>query len=270
MDNQNEQYVYLYRDERGNPRYVGRGKNSVRSLAHGTLSGHNSDLDDWLKASKFSLEICGPFESEDICCTVESALISCLVQTPRLANDFFNKSLGVSKGQFRPAAVPAAFMDRPQEPALTRSDFDRFIDDGLRFLFVYINASKFSDGRKGYDIADIPSDDEIASRSEKYWQLSKKIEGWRSKQTHFPTHLVALSGPKERRFVVGCSEIIRNTSGCWVMLDNMFHAEGMVTVPIERKNLDALGMRGRHLSSSMPIAFNSFRHSVFQLYPDND
>lgn len=164
-------------------------------------------------------------------------------------------------------AVPLHLADRPLQPPLTRDHLHELTSSGYRLLFVYINGSDFSDGRKGYDVADIPNDNEIADRAEKFWQLARYLSDWRQYPETAPTHLVAVSGPKGRRFVIACSDISRDEAGCWRIPKEKIHAGGLVTVPINRKDLDALEIRGRRLSADIPITFGSFRHSVFLLYP---
>jgi hypothetical protein len=260
-------YVYIFRDERGIPRYVGRGKDSQRPMAHGTLSGHNKDLDHWIQEGRFSLEICGPFPNEETSQIVEGAVMSALSQTPRLKEQLYNKVSGHSAGQFRPIAVPLHLAGRSVQPSLTTGDLDELTNSDNPLLFVYINGSDFSDGRKGYDVAHIPEDAEIADRAEKFWQLARFLPDWRRNPNTAPTHLVAVSGPRERRFVVACSEILLDEVGFWRISENMIHPGGLVTVPIKGSDLDALELRGRRISADVPITFGSFRHSVFRLYP---
>jgi hypothetical protein len=95
------QFVYLYRDDKGDARYVGRGGKPARALSHTNLRGHNPELTaELLKSKKYSIEIAGPFGDEDIAALVEAALISALSDAPdfQLANQIG----GVSRGRFRP------------------------------------------------------------------------------------------------------------------------------------------------------------------------
>ncbi len=73
-----EQYfVYVYRDQSGNPIYFGQGINAPRANSHVGAS-HNEELDTWLKANpgKYRLEILGPLGNKDMADAVETALIS--------------------------------------------------------------------------------------------------------------------------------------------------------------------------------------------------
>src|SRR2546430_15561681 len=91
-------FVYLYRDERGRAQYVGYGERAARASSH-LRESHNPGLSEFIQSGKFSIEVAGPYETEKIGRTVETALISAL-------KPVLNVIQGSSADRFRPLGVP--------------------------------------------------------------------------------------------------------------------------------------------------------------------
>jgi hypothetical protein len=164
-----DHYVYLYRDKNRNPIYVGRGEKAERSYAHTTSRAHNQTLSELLKDGSHSIEIAGPFQSAETAAAVEAALISALSGTPRLNELLANKNEGDSQGRFRPIGVPLSLENRISETPLKRENLKQLASEFGPVLVVYVNDQDFSDGRTGFNPAQIPTDQKIVDRIEKYW-----------------------------------------------------------------------------------------------------
>lgn len=246
-----EHYVYLYRDDKGKPRYVGYGKNPSRAIAH--LSGsHNEALSDFLAKRKHGLEIAGPFGTEAAGRAVETALISALKPDCNLAP-------GQSQWRFRPFGIPVEFADRMSLPPLTRANFlqPRAGSRSPSVLFVYIARKDFK-GRPGYDPAKPPTAKQILKRMIKCWQIGKYVSQWRENVLQSPTLLVGLSGSPKARIVIGAARVDQTR---WK------HAKpegGLYEVPIiPSSNLDASKLRCRRISPEANIEFGSFASQFF-------
>ena len=261
-------YVYLYRDVKGFPRYVGKATDLARSTSHATPAAHNKGLHDWIQEGEHTIEIIGPLENENMAAMIESALISCLVGTPTIEKSLFNKIEGTSRGAFRPLYVPAEMNERMTEPAISRQDLEELQGAIGPLLFVFVGNKSIID-RKGFGALTLPSYTEVAERVEKYWQLQKRVREWSKHVERFPKALVALAGPAENRIVVACLEIELDDNQAWRASDT--HPNGLMTVPIRKAredDLDFRGMRGRRISKDAGLKFNSFRHEQFKIFPE--
>jgi hypothetical protein len=245
-------YVYLYRDERGRPRYVGYGKAQTRASVHLTRS-HNRALAAFIAKGKYNLEIAGPFGSEAAGRAVETALISAL--KPDL-----NVDPGQTRWRFRPLGVPERFADRLLLPPLLREEFlkRRAGQVPCPVIFVRINERDFEDGRVGYNAAHPPTDRQILERMDKWWSLSRFAEVWSNRPSTSPKTLIAISGRPGAQIVAGALRIDR--SG-WERAE---HDGALYVVPTEGpRDLDALGLRGRRVSADADIKFGPFRNQSF-------
>ncbi len=254
-----DHYVYLYRDEKGRtPRYVGYGKKPQRATSH-LVGSHSKALQAFLQRRKYTLEIAGPFGSEELGRAVETAMISSL--QPDL-----NVNRGSNKYRFRPLGVPELFAARLGEPTLSRVDLLKVAKNGgpSPLLFVLINNQDFDDGRKGYDPVNPPSDEEILGRMDKYWYLKRFVPGWIERPETCPRILIGVSGPIERRFILGSAWIDQSKFELTSPYGTQYE------VPTNGPaNLDARGLRGRRISPEANIKFGSVTSQIFLiLKPD--
>lgn len=247
-------YVYLYRSSPGGrARYVGYGASPSRALGHRGES-HNDALEAFIAEGEYILEIAGPYGSRQEGLHVETALISAM-----------RPDLNVAPGdatRFRPVGVPGHLADRILLDPLGEDELG-VQGDGV--LIVYLAAGDLmSDGRKKADPAS-PDVEIIAQDCEKWWQVNRHIQAWRSGAEPKPRTLVAVFGPDPRsRFVMGAFEI----DG-----DHLGHDRGgdkdgsWWQIPlVDRTDADARQLRGRRLEN---IAFSQGRHAIYH-WVDSD
>lgn len=252
-----EHFVYIYRDERGKPRYVGYGSFADRATSHSQRS-HNPVLAKFLATHRYVVEIAGPYGSEAMGRAVETALISTL-------HPDINKDPGPSQWRFRPLGVPVKYGDRLTQPELVRRDF--MAKQGrhpVPILFVIVTDKDFTDedcgdGRPGYDIAAPPTDLEIRERVEKWWQVSKKRrDKWAANPNDSPGLLLGIHGRPGAQFVIASLLIDRKN---WATADI---EGGKIRIPLlEPGNLDAHGLRGRRIARSARIAFGNWAQQFY-------
>ncbi len=237
-------YVYLSID--GKPKYVGYGESPTRALSHAEES-HNDALREWLRKSKFSLNIAGPYRDEAEGKNVESALITSI-------RPEFNKSLGDGL-KFVPLGVPPELGERPSLIPISVAEM------GIRtegVLIVYLSPGEFlKDGRPKFDPTDI--DDEVILRNmDRAWEIGKLIDRWSADPASSPRHLVGVYGTNPaHRFIVGCVPIEVEGWG-----DPALHVYGSRwRVPVkDSPKLDACQLRG------IRVADTKFGHMSWQLH----
>jgi hypothetical protein len=249
MPVKNENFVYLYKDLSGRPKYVGYGHSVQRALSHSGAS-HNKELKDWLARDQFDLLIAGPYRSESEAKAVEAALISSM-------NPSFNLAPGDGP-KFLPVGVPPELWERPQLKALSLSEIGRQTGGAL---LVYLAAGDFlRDGRKKFDAA-LPTDADAVSNIEKNWDIASLIEQWSKRPASAPKVLIGIHGKVKHRFIVGALEIDRDRLND---PDFIRHAERWARprrqVPlIDSTNLDMNEIRGRRVDG---IKFGQFSHQL--------
>ena len=247
MDEANGHYVYLYRDDRKRPRYIGYGYRPTRATAH-QIVAHNPRLSDFIIHNRFTVEVAGPFGSEAIGRTVEAALISVL-------NPDLNAVQGAVAGRFRPLGVPIAFADRLTEPPLNKENFLLMQgESSAPILFVTVGAENFDDGRAGYNIAHPPVDEQVLERVEKWWQLQKYLGDWAATPDESPALLIGVHGSPGCQIVVA-SLLIDRYGWQSAQISNA----GRIRVPLlPTPNLDAFSLRGRRVAREAGLAFEGF------------
>lgn len=255
-----EHYVYLYRDLKKKPRYVGYGKSSERAVKHLSLS-HNDNLNEFLSSQNFTLEIAGPFENEQMARGIETALISALQPD-------CNIDPGQARWRFRPLGVPADFAERLSLPKLEKTDFLKIQrKEKASLLFVKISDKDFEDGdtiRVGYNPANPPSDSQILARMEKWWQLGKHIAHWANETSKSPFVLIGINGGPGGQFIIG-SVFVDRSHWREAKAENGFYAIPTLKTP----GLDALSLRGRRINKDANIKFGAFFSQIFLiLNPD--
>jgi hypothetical protein len=253
-------YVYLYRDERSRPRYVGYGARPTRATAH-LIASHNPALARFIENSRFTIEVAGPFQSKEAGLVVEAALISALKPD-------FNVAAGMSVAQFRPLGVPADYAHRLEIPPLDRNDFLRGQpEDAMPVLFVSVGERDFGDGRVGYDPANPPEDNQILERVEKWWQLRRSIPAWSVDSATSPGLLVGVHGAPGAQIVIASCLIDRTE---WANAEPFPYGESKLRVPlIATPGLDAFEFRERRINREAGIAFEGIAAGFFMiLNPD--
>src|SRR5450631_3353992 len=115
MAKSSEHFVYVYRDEEGNPVYFGQGKHAARAASH-KKGTHNEALERWLATkAHHSIEVIGPVGRKEMADALETALISACLPAQALRSKFFNQHKGRSEFRFRPFGVPSKYADRITE-----------------------------------------------------------------------------------------------------------------------------------------------------------
>jgi hypothetical protein len=255
-----EYFVYLYRDQAGNPLYVGRERVSARSLSHTGDRAHNEGLSEALASAKtYAIENAGPFGTQDIAALVEAALISALANTPSVQKHLNNKIHGIAAGIFRPLGVPPDLATRPLLPPMTVDDLKK-ISEGKPVLLVYVG-SKTLGHREGVDLARIPSDVVIQERMVRWWQLNSRMSAWRASPQQVPAILLGVSGTAKHRVVIGSLQIDN-------VVKNLPWKEqrgGLSEVPVRsHSTLDSANIRGRRLEPSL-VKFGHIRSMFFKI-----
>jgi hypothetical protein len=251
-------YVYLYRDEGGQPRYVGYGELVTRASVH-LIKSHNPNLAAFVLEKKFTIEVAGPFESEAVGRTVETTLISAL--KPDL-----NVVQGSSDSRFRPLGVPKEYASRLQERPLLLEDFISVQGTLSKpALFVTVGDKDFGDGRTGYNPANPPSDEQVLKRVDRWWQLSRHSPEWVVSANESPSLLIGVNGKPGTQIVIASILIDRNG---WNNVESI--GEGKISVPtLPTPNLDAFKFRGRRIDKAAGIAFGGIPAAFFMVLKSN-
>lgn len=250
---QNEQYVYQYRDKKnGKVLYVGRGKSPSRAVSHQKAS-HNVELESWLEKGQFKLEIAGPFGNQEVAKAVESALISSL--TPK-----FNGRQESSRYTFRPLGVPEQFVSRLEKEPLGFDDL--FKGNTKKILLVRVTDQNFQD-RVGYDLVSPPTDEDVVERVRKYWQLGGEqyLENWMSDPDNSPTLLLGVTGAPGSQIIIASLAI---DVAAWNKVE--IHKGNLIDIPLkEPSKLDKHYLRGYRIKESAEIAFGRYRQDFFNI-----
>ncbi len=255
-----EHFVYLYRDQAGNPLYVGRERKSARSVSHTGEGAHNDGLTSALASvNTYVIENAGPFGTRDVAALVEAALISALANTPSVEKHLQNRIGGVAAGIFRPLGVPPDLAKRPLLPPITADELKK-LSKGKPVLLVYVG-SKTLGGREGVDLARIPSDFAIQERIVRWWQLNSRMSAWRASPELVPAILLGVSGTPRHRIVVGSMQIhtaLRNLP--WKQTPG-----GLSEVPVRsHPKLDFAKLRGLRLEPGL-AKFGPVRSMFFKI-----
>lgn len=252
-----EHFVYLYRDERGRPLYVGRGRELARSMSHVGPAAHNDRLTAKIAKTNYSIAISGPFGDEAVAASVEAALISALNGTPGI--ELANKIEGVSTGVFRPMGVPMGFSSRVLELPVPLADLKER-SRRLPIMLVLVN-DKTLDDREGVNLAAPPSNEAIEARMVKWWQVNRFMDDWRNDPRRIPAVLLAISGKPAHQIIIGSLQVDRN-------VERLPWASGKIgtsEVPvIPNDDLDYLQLRGRRMAQGV-ANFGGIRGMHFQI-----
>ncbi len=257
-----EHFVYVYRDAQENPVYFGQGKGISRSVSHAGGS-HNGRFDEWLKAhvGQFRVEVIGPLGSRELADALETALISACMPAKALQRAFFNISKGQSQYRFRPFGVPAEYAERTLNPLGTADLRALCVQVGGTLMFVRINQTNFeTDGRLGYDPASPPSDEETLNRVDRWWQVASRVPQWAASPASSPALLIGVTGLPGAQYVIASIEVDRDG---WSAAERW--RDGLLRIPVQGLDLDAVGLRGRPIRQDVGLSFGSFRQRQFQI-----
>ena len=246
-------YVYLYRTQAGQPRYVGYGMTPARAMSHPGHS-HNDEFRAWLSRGDYRLEISGPYRDEREGKAVESALISALKPS-------FNIALGDGP-RFVPLGVPPELADRPSMSALDLPEIGRVTGGAL---LVYLAAGDFlRDGRRKFDPA-LPRDEDVLSNIEGVWEIGRHLDEWKADPSKSPQVLVGVHGKSvKHRFIVGAVAI---DTASWGRADLEVPERQRWRVPVVRPiDLDRGALRGRRVEG---VRFGQFS-SRLHIWVDGD
>jgi len=244
-------YVYMYRDAKGSVAYVGYGAQAARASQHQSGS-HNAALEALLDGDRYSIEIAGPFDSEEMARAVETALVA-------VVKPSCNVDPGQTRWRFRPLGVPERFADRLLLAPLDRPALRR-MQSALPMLLVRISAKPFDDERVGYTPERPPPDAEILERMDRYWLLGDGVDRWGRDANQSPRTLVGIIGRPGAQIIIGAVAIARQG---WPSTE---HDGAFVVVPTSRPvDLDAHGLRGRRLDATLGVRFGSWPQQTFCL-----
>ena len=256
-----EHFVYVYRDQNGNPVYFGQGKLAARAGSHRSRT-HNTKLKALLDAqgSAMSLEVIGPLGSKPLADAIETALISACKPAKALC-DLCNEHKGPTIFRFRRFGVPDRYASRTTQ-LLELGELKKLARSRGPLMFVRINQKDIvaDDPRRGYDLSSPPHDDEIRRRIEAWWQVAGRVDGWAADNTQSPAILIGVTGAPGSQMVIASAAVDRRA---WRRTE--VARGGLMKIPLKSKSLDEANLRGRPISPETGLRFNAFRQAQFQI-----
>lgn len=267
METASQYFVYVYRDAKGNPVYIGQGKNVGRALSH-EAGASNPAFRTWLEQNERTaqVEVIGPLGSKKMVDAVETALISAC--KPATALKLFNVAPGVSTYAFRPLGVPVELADRTTRP-LGTEDLAHVARTHGPLMFVYVNEKAFPDDpdplrHSGFDRAKLPSDAEILARMRGNWQVANRLAAWTADPETSPGLLIAVNGGPGTQSIIASAAIDRRG---WDRAERI--AKGLVILQLLGGGIDTAELRGRPIRKEVGLRFGSFPQQQFRLFgPD--
>jgi hypothetical protein len=241
------QYVYLFRDAKRRPVYVGRGERIARAESH--LSGtHNTGLESLIASGKFSVEAAGPYGDEPTARAVEAALISALDGAPGFAN-----AAPGDGPRFAPLGVPTHLAARLDEPRLSLGQLGRLVGQcfggGVLLVRLSSGGAFTSDAaRSKYDPA-APDDAVIFENTIRWWWLRDLVTRWQAHPEQTPAVIAGLAGPPSRRYIAGSVLIDREAS--WDEGNDPDYQVPAAVQPVSAIDVDACELRGRLVDGAL-------------------
>ena len=246
-------FVYIYRDASGKACYVGYGQSNEQAFENMART-HNKRFRELTNSKSLTLEIAGPYDSQDTALAVESALLSAIVPA-------VNSERGQTIHRFRPMGVPPQYAQRFALSPLGRDDLIEMLDENNSpsFLCVHVADIDFvgADGivRRGYDPAHPPSDEEIANRVKRFWLLETKLESWKRNPMQSPAILLGIHGELGEQFVFAALATDREN---WDKAARSPEDESRYEVPVKPAHgLDVAALRGRRIARKVGLKFNA-------------
>jgi hypothetical protein len=241
------EYVYLYRDGKHRPVYVGRGERITRAESH--MGGtHNAGLAALIASGKFSVEAAGPYGDEHIAKAVEAALISALDGSPGFANDAPGEG-----PRFAPLGVPARLAARLNEPRLSLAQLGQLggeqFGGGILLVRLRSGGAFASDAaRAKYDPA-APDDAVVFENTIRWWWLRDLVAHWKANPSDTPAVVASLAGPPERRYIAGAVRVDRE--GAWDSGNDPDYEVPAVTASASGIDVDTCQLRGRLVDGAL-------------------
>ena len=246
-------FVYIYRDASGKACYVGYGQSNEGAFEN-MAQTHNKRLRELTNSKSLTLEIAGPYDSQETALAVESALLSALLPGA-------NSARGETIHRFRPMGVPPQYAQRFALAPLGRDDLIEILDknNSPSFLCVHIADIDFvgADGivRRGYDPAHPPSDEEIAERVKGWWLLETRLANWQRHPMQSPAILLGIHGDSDNQFVLASLATDRDN---WGIAARAPEDENRYEVPVNlTRGLDVAALRGRRIGRKVGLKFNA-------------
>ena len=246
-------FVYIYRDTSGKVCYIGYGQSSEAAFERMSET-YNKRLRELVNSKSLTLEIAGPYDSQDTALAVESALISAIVPA-------VNNERGEMIHRFRPMGVPPQYAPRFAMAPLGRDDLIAILDaeNSPSFLCVHVADIDFvgADGiaRRGCDPSHPPTDDEIVNRVKRFWLLETRLADWRRHPMQSPAILLAIHGDIDNQFVFASLATDRAN---WDEAARDVEDETRYEVPVKpARGLDVAALRGRRISRKAGLKFNA-------------
>ena len=252
-------FVYIYREASGKACYIGYGQSNAQAFDN-MAQTHNKRLRELVNSKSLTLEIAGPFDSQDTALAVESALVSALVPGAESAR-------GQTIHRFRPMGVPPQYAQRFAMAPLGRDDLIEILDAANSPSFLCVNVADIdfvgADGvtRRGYDPAHPPSGEEITERVKRWWLLETKLADWRRNPMQSPAILLGIHGDLDNQFVLASIATDREN---WDAATRFAEDETRYEVPIKDTfGLDVAALRGRRISRKVGLKFNADGVKIF-------
>ena len=154
--------------------------------------------------------------------------------------------------------MPLKWAKRLDLPPLTAAELD-----SRPTLLVCIGSRNFEDGRDGYDPAAPLPDRELLERVDRWWQISRYLNGWAVNPKQSPALLLGVNGQPGAQIIIAALKIAREE---WAGAP----CQGsLAQVPTNGPDdLDAFNLRGRRIDKTAGLRFNSIRSQIFSLRGD--
>jgi hypothetical protein len=129
---------------------------------------------------------------------------------------------------------------------------------------VNINDLDLGDGREGDLLVDVPDDDKIAQRVDRWWRLyGHASREWSGQPKKSPGLLLGIAGRGGQRMILASIRIDR---AGWAKAISEPLKGGLICIPHDEQNLEGLDyrrLRGRRIDLGGDLRFGRFNHEVF-------
>jgi hypothetical protein len=238
-----ESTVYLYSDEKGVVRYVGRGSvGRAQSHAEGT---HNEALAGLIASGRYTLEA-AECRSPDEAKSMEAVVID-LLSRPGLRAGLYNRRGEDSERRLAPLGVPPGLASRldvePADPGVLAREHG-----GV--LFVRLGDGESTDPGDDRGVVDPIHSDPVAlaDRIRRKWLLGAWVRDWEAHSDSSPRLVAGVAGRGSRRYVIGALYVDRDA---WAERETWGASSAVPIIAdpstVSETDLDAADLRGRRL-----------------------